>query len=112
MTASRSDTPAADTASSHVTPPDGNVFADIGFDAVEAQTLLQAADARINDEAETTRLLAELLESAADLHEHGVIGARGLRRLLDEVADANLRAKVLARLPERAKSVFVDIDEL
>lgn len=107
MTASNNQVEAADTASRHITLPDGNVFADLGFDTTQAQTLLQAADTRIAEEAETSRLLAELFESAANLHEHGVVGSQDLRRLLVELEDVDLRAKVLARLPEKARALFV-----
>ncbi|OGT84047.1 MAG: hypothetical protein A3H91_04165 [Gammaproteobacteria bacterium RIFCSPLOWO2_02_FULL_61_13] len=37
----------ADLRRSHVTPADGNVFADLGFSPQEAKTLLRDADARI-----------------------------------------------------------------
>ncbi|MGC1388971.1 MAG: XRE family transcriptional regulator [Steroidobacteraceae bacterium] len=43
----------ADLKSQHITPADGNVFADLGFAPKRARELLQAADARI---AESKRL--------------------------------------------------------
>lgn len=103
---------ASDTASSHITPAGGNVFTDLGFGAERAQALLEQADASIREEAETNRILAELLESAADMHTHGVVDAQALRELLDTLSDIDLRAKVLARLPERARAVFVDLEDL
>jgi predicted XRE-type DNA-binding protein len=39
--------PDADLKSRHVTPADGNVFADLGFSPKEAKALLKDADARI-----------------------------------------------------------------
>lgn len=112
MTATNNQCETADTASGHITPPDGNIFADLGFKGTEARAMLLSADVRIAEEAETSQLLTELFESAADLHEHGVVGRQDLRRLLGELEDADLRAKVLARLPEKARAVFVDIDDL
>ena len=38
-----------DTAFSHITPADGNVFADLGFDADEAVTLLAETDKAISE---------------------------------------------------------------
>jgi predicted XRE-type DNA-binding protein len=59
MSSKRSD----DTKIEHVTPADGNVFADLGFPADQAKQLLKAADARIAHSRKLKKALA--LEIAA-----------------------------------------------
>src|SRR5450759_5249832 len=54
--------PDADLKSRHVTPVDGNVFADLGFSPKEAKALLEDADARI---AKAQRLKEEAATAIA-----------------------------------------------
>jgi predicted XRE-type DNA-binding protein len=55
-----------DTRIEHITPADGNVFADLGFPADEAKQLLKAADARIAHSRKLKKALAHEIAAWID----------------------------------------------
>ena len=70
--------PDADLKSRHVTPADGNVFADLGFSQKEAKALLKDADARI---AKAQRLKEEAATAIAQWIQ---------AKILTQVADGSI----------------------
>ena len=70
--------PDADLKSRHVTPADGNVFADLGFSPKKARALLKDADARI---AKAQRLKEEAATAIAQWIQ---------AKILTQVADGSI----------------------
>lgn len=89
--------PNDDRRSGHLTPADGNVFADLGFPAEEATALLAEANARMENDIEGTVL--EVLPALGLAHVHRADGSVvGINKATPGVNFDNLRPGALLRL--------------